>query len=56
MGALRGLLDAGVDIPHSEEGFPSRDRLEGKHLKVALGEKLGGFVDKLQSHIERDKK
>lgn len=32
MGALKGLLDAGLQIPHSEEHFPSADRLSGKHL------------------------
>jgi large subunit ribosomal protein L18 len=53
MGALKGLLEAGIDIPHSEEGFPSRDRLEGKHLKSPLTENLGGMVEKLQSCIEK---
>lgn len=31
--ALKGLLDAGVDIPHGEEMLPSEDRISGKHLK-----------------------
>jgi large subunit ribosomal protein L18 len=30
--SLKGLLDAGIDIPHDEEVLPSPDRLEGKHL------------------------
>jgi large subunit ribosomal protein L18 len=29
---LKGLLDAGIEIPHDEEVLPSADRLEGKHL------------------------
>ncbi len=29
---LKGLLDAGLHIPHDEEVIPSTDRLEGKHL------------------------
>lgn len=29
---LKGLLDAGLEIPHDEEVLPSADRLEGKHL------------------------
>jgi large subunit ribosomal protein L18 len=29
---LKGLLDAGIEIPHDEEVLPSVDRLEGKHL------------------------
>jgi large subunit ribosomal protein L18 len=31
--ALKGLLDAGVDIPHSDKMLPSDDRLAGKHLR-----------------------
>lgn len=31
--ALKGLLDAGIEIPHSEEKLPSEDRILGKHLK-----------------------
>lgn len=31
--ALKGLLDAGIEIPHSEEKLPSQDRILGKHLK-----------------------
>lgn len=31
--ALKGLLDAGIEIPHQEEKFPDKSRLHGKHLK-----------------------
>ncbi|MEM3444773.1 MAG: 50S ribosomal protein L18 [Thermoplasmata archaeon] len=31
--ALKGLLDAGIEIPHSEEKLPDDDRIHGKHLK-----------------------
>ena len=30
---LKGLLDAGVEIPHGEEVFPSVDRISGKHMR-----------------------
>ncbi|MCX8174221.1 MAG: 50S ribosomal protein L18 [Thermoplasmata archaeon] len=30
---LKGLLDAGIEIPHQEEKLPDEDRLHGKHLK-----------------------
>ncbi len=30
--ALKGLVDAGVEIPHSEEILPDGDRLSGKHV------------------------
>jgi len=29
---LKGCLDGGLEIPHSEKNFPSEDRITGKHL------------------------
>ncbi len=31
--ALKGLVDAGIEIPHGDEMFPSDDRISGKHMK-----------------------
>lgn len=30
--ALKGAVDAGLDVPHSDDVFPSADRLAGKHI------------------------
>jgi large subunit ribosomal protein L18 len=30
--ALKGVLDAGVDVPYSEEKTPDEGRIEGKHI------------------------
>ncbi len=30
--ALRGALDAGLEVPHSEEILPSEDRIRGEHV------------------------
>jgi len=30
--ALKGALDAGLEIPHSEEILPSEDRIRGEHI------------------------
>ncbi|HSV41885.1 MAG TPA: 50S ribosomal protein L18 [Methanomassiliicoccales archaeon] len=30
--ALKGMVDAGVDIPHGKEVLPADDRLMGKHI------------------------
>jgi large subunit ribosomal protein L18 len=30
--ALKGILDAGINVPHSPEILPSEDRLKGKHI------------------------
>ncbi len=48
--ALKGVIDAGVEIPADEETFPSTDRLTGKHLKVA------NEIDKVKSAIDREVK
>ena len=29
---LKGVLDAGIDVPHSEDIFPREDRLKGEHI------------------------
>ncbi|MFZ8801201.1 MAG: 50S ribosomal protein L18 [Candidatus Nanopusillus sp.] len=31
--ALKGAIDAGLEIPHSEEILPSEDRIRGEHIK-----------------------
>ncbi|MCX8179478.1 MAG: 50S ribosomal protein L18 [Candidatus Aenigmarchaeota archaeon] len=33
---LKGALDGGLQIPHSEEVFPSEDRIRGRHIEEAL--------------------
>ena len=32
--ALKGLVDAGIEIPHSDKMLPSEDRIAGKHMKA----------------------
>lgn len=53
--ALKGLLDAGLQIPHGEGGFPSPDRLNGKHLTPPLPEPLESYRTKLASIVPRPK-
>ncbi len=45
--ALKGLLDAGIEIPHGEGGFPSADRLNGAHLGHPLPAPLEAYKLKL---------
>ena len=33
--ALKGIIDAGLQVPADTETFPSEERIGGKHLKVA---------------------
>jgi len=30
---LKGVLDAGIHMPHSEEKLPEKERIEGKHIE-----------------------
>jgi large subunit ribosomal protein L18 len=35
-GALKGAVDAGLDVPHGEDVLPNEDRLSGKHIVDAF--------------------
>lgn len=39
--ALKGLVDSGFEVPHSEEAFPSEDRISGKHISKYIKEAKG---------------
>ena len=56
--AIKGVLDAGISIPISEEVFPSEDRLIGKHIASwdALTELATGYKKKKVSHKDLPKK
>jgi len=45
--ALKGLLDAGVSIPHSEEILPGDDRIHGKHIDAALEAEVKNIIAKI---------
>ena len=44
--ALKGVIDAGLQVPASEETFPSEDRINGEHLTVK------NEVSKMKSTID----
>lgn len=45
---LKGFLDAGVEVPHSEEKLPAEDRIEGKHI-AQYAENMVSMPEKYQS-------
>lgn len=53
LAALKGLLDAGVDIPHGEATFPSTDRLNGTHLPHPLPSPIEAYKLKLPTIVNR---
>jgi len=46
--ALKGIIDAGLEVPADAETFPSDDRISGKHLKVA------NEIGKVKSAIDNE--
>ncbi len=48
--ALKGIIDAGLKVPASEDTFPPEDRINGKHLTVK------NDVSKMKSTIDGEVK
>ncbi len=38
--ALRGMVDAGLEIPHGEQVFPDDDRINGAHIDKSMAAKV----------------
>jgi len=47
--AAKGLVDAGLDIPHGEGVFPSDDRIAGRHLGEARAKAIADVRAKLEA-------
>ena len=45
---LKGLLDAGVEIPHDAEVLPAGDRIKGAHL----GDEVAKLVEATKARVE----
>jgi large subunit ribosomal protein L18 len=49
---LKGVLDAGVDVPHSEEKLPDDKRVEGEHI-AKYAESLASNPEEYQSKFSK---
>ena len=49
---LKGVLDAGVHVPHSEEKLPDEKRIEGEHI-VQYAESLASNPQEYQSKFSK---
>jgi len=49
---LKGLVDGGMEIPHSDSIFPSDERIKGAHIS----EKINNQVEKVMKGIEGEVK
>ncbi len=47
--ALKGAVDAGVEIPHDESIIPAQERLEGAHIKEGSKAKVLDVKKKIDS-------
>jgi large subunit ribosomal protein L18 len=50
--ALKGVLDAGVNVPHSEERFPNEKRIRGEHI-AEYAEKLVSDPDEYRIRFSK---
>jgi large subunit ribosomal protein L18 len=46
--ALKGVIDSGVNVPHSEEILPSEDRIKGKHISEETVRKFEDTKKKIE--------
>tara|TARA_B100000459_G_scaffold135934_1_gene92280 strand:+ start:328 stop:684 length:357 start_codon:yes stop_codon:yes gene_type:complete len=46
--ALRGMVEAGLNVPHSEEILPSDDRINGEHI----GDGVASAIETTKASIE----
>jgi len=45
--ALKGIVDAGVEVPHDEKMLPSPDRINGKHMRDGTAAMFEGTKSKI---------
>ena len=46
--ALKGVIDSGVNVPHSEKVLPSEDRIKGKHISEEIVKKFDEVKSKIK--------
>jgi len=50
--ALKGLIDAGIEIPAGEEILPAEDRIRGEHIKEMKGDDVPANFEETKEAIE----
>jgi len=45
--ALKGVLDSGVNVPHSKDILPSEERINGKHISEELAKQFEDVKKKI---------
>jgi len=47
--SLRGIIDAGISVPHGDEILPDDDRINGKHISDSIPTQFEKVKDKIQT-------
>jgi len=51
--ALKGCIDAGMNIAHSEKHFPSEERIKGKHISEKMEKDFERIKKKILEYYEK---
>lgn len=46
--AIQGVIDAGIDVPVSDDALPSEDRLSGAHIDESIAAQIEAVKKKVQ--------
>ena len=46
--ALKGMLDAGIEIPHGEDIFPAEERISGTHINEEIPKIFESVLNKMK--------
>jgi len=49
--ALKGALDAGLDVPHGEGIFPSDERIRGEHISEEVAKMFDEVFEKIKQEV-----
>ncbi len=49
--ALKGVIDSGLNVPHSKEILPSDERLQGKHIQNIKPEEIMKNIEEVKAKI-----
>lgn len=49
--ALKGLVDAGLEIPHGEHIFPEEDRIYGKHIDPKMEKEVKRIISEIDKKV-----
>ncbi|MCL1978835.1 MAG: 50S ribosomal protein L18 [Methanomassiliicoccaceae archaeon] len=47
--AVKGMADAGLEVPHSEDVAPAEDRIKGKHIDGGIEAALSSMKQKMEA-------